>query len=346
MEVVQNGRSVEGNKMTEEVLGKLAQLLGQDQFELVLPEEWKISPGIWSGEGKQKREIKIVYLMNDAIESFLVLQNAGMTGLYRDDYEGELEANLSFRDGRYVLVVKQKDTVMTLFFEDMDLEVELYDYVHTGHFWVHGYEYLRQLEYRLAILRDKYDYLGETSCTDEEKELAVLTEFPPLNYCCYPAVSDKYIIGKNEPWKPSEKAIKFMKKLACECGDGKFAKILDLYEKYPVRLIAKGLAVMLHHVRHKEVVNLLMQKMEEAAGGYKRRFLGEEMETLYLRIYEKAEKRRQELEKQGIKAEILREEPFTTARDSLEYKVYLMIWKEKGGNIITEIEEYSCADGR
>ena len=33
-------------------------------------------------------------------------------------------------------------------------------------------EYLRQLEYRFAILRDKYDYLGAEYCTDEEKKLA------------------------------------------------------------------------------------------------------------------------------------------------------------------------------
>ena len=68
-------------------------------------------------------------------------------------------------------MVKQGETVLTLFFEKMDLEVHLYEYAYTGHFWVKGYEYLRQLEYRLAILRDKYDYLGEEYCTEEEKRL-------------------------------------------------------------------------------------------------------------------------------------------------------------------------------
>ena len=67
-----------------------------------------------------------------------------------------------------------------------------YDYSQIGHFWMKGYEYLRQLEYRIAILRDKLDYLGEESCSTEERELAALTEFPPLNVCCYPAVPEKY----------------------------------------------------------------------------------------------------------------------------------------------------------
>ena len=43
-----------------------------------------------------------------------------------------------------------------------------------------GYEYLRQLEYRIAILRDKLDYLGENSCNANERELASLAEFAPL----------------------------------------------------------------------------------------------------------------------------------------------------------------------
>lgn len=103
------------------------------------------------------------------------------------------------QDGRFVLVIKQDDTVLTLFFEDLELEVHLYEYAYTGHFWVKDYEYLRQLEYRLAILRDKYDYLGEAYCTEEEIKLAALVEFPPLNYCCYPAVPEKYIVPRENP---------------------------------------------------------------------------------------------------------------------------------------------------
>jgi hypothetical protein len=42
-----------------------------------------------------------------------------------------------------------------------------------------------------------------------------------------------------------------------------------------------------------------------------------------------AKKRQKELEKRGIRSELLREEPFTTAQDSIEFKMHLMIW-EKG----------------
>ena len=148
--------------MTENTLEKLAQLLEQDQFELIFSE---------SGAGRGQ-DIRLVYLMNDAVESFLVFRDARMTGEYHAEYEGELEASLNKQGEEFVLVVKQGETVLTLFFEKMDLEVHLYEYAYTGHFWVKGYEYLRQLEYRLAILRDKYDYLGEEYCTEEEKRLA------------------------------------------------------------------------------------------------------------------------------------------------------------------------------
>ena len=58
---------------------KLGEVLGQGQFELLFTEE----------------KLRLVYLMNDAVESFLVFENARMTGQYREDYEGELEAELS-----------------------------------------------------------------------------------------------------------------------------------------------------------------------------------------------------------------------------------------------------------
>ncbi|MFR8352226.1 MAG: hypothetical protein ACLVB1_05620 [Blautia obeum] len=66
------------------------------------------------------------------------------------------------------------------------------------------------------------------------------------------------------------------------------------------------------------------------------------MEQKYQQTLKRVKGRQRELKKQGICADILREEPFTIARDSLNYKLYLMIWKEQKGNRVTEIEEYIC----
>ena len=67
---------------------KLKELLTQDQFELLLDEEKK----------EEKQKIRLVYLMNDAVESFLVFHEARLTGEYRKEYEGELVSSLSEKE--------------------------------------------------------------------------------------------------------------------------------------------------------------------------------------------------------------------------------------------------------
>ena len=141
-----------------EPFSMLQLLLSENQFELIFPETDNATPST----------IRLVYLMNDAVESFLLFHNARLTGTYDPAYEGELDALLTQDENeRYALIVHQGDSVVTLFFEDLTLENHYYDYSQIGHFWMKGYEYLRQLEYRIAILRDKLDYLGEESCCAE-----------------------------------------------------------------------------------------------------------------------------------------------------------------------------------
>ena len=72
-----------------DALAMLQELLEQDQFELVFREK----------QEKADKDIRLVYLMNDAVESFLVFKSARMTGEYRNDYEGELESDIAgYRD--------------------------------------------------------------------------------------------------------------------------------------------------------------------------------------------------------------------------------------------------------
>ena len=111
---------------TEE-LERLDVLLSQGQFELLLPGE---------RYGGGEKEIWLVYLMNDTAESFLVFHDAELTGAYQKEYEGEIDAVLEKDGEQYVLIVRQGETVCTLFFSRLSLEVHLFDYGKTGHFWV------------------------------------------------------------------------------------------------------------------------------------------------------------------------------------------------------------------
>lgn len=303
----------------------LEELLEQDQFEL-LPAK----------EGDTER--RLVYLMNDAVESFLVFRGAALTGHYLEDYEGALTWSMSWDAARYVLVVRQGDNAVTLLFENLDLEVHLYNYGEIAHFWVPGYEYLRQLEYRIAILRDKCEYLGPEYCTPEERRLAHLAYFPPLNYCCYPAVPAKYIVPIPDPWNPSEEALNVMEELARECGNKKLGWRLKFYRRHPWPLLAKRIAAMLHRTECEEVVDLLSRRLREAVQDYPRRSFGKATDNAIKRLEQQAEERRQELARQGIRAEVLREEPFTIAQDNLEFHVYLMIWETRGRDRRVRIE--------
>lgn len=301
--------------MKTDVFMMLQRLLSQNEFEL-LPEDEA------SGQG----DIRLVYQMNDTVESFLVFKNARMTGTYKSDYEGALEASFC-RDGEnYALIVRQEeeDCVVTILFEKLELEMNLYQYGDIAHFWRKGYEHIRQIEFRIAVLWDKYEYLGEESCNEEERRLVELAYFPPLNYCCYPAVPDKYIVPRDHPWIPSAGAFDLMVEIAEEAQDAQMKRLLAFYKKHPKPAVAKYLAMQLHRNRHAKMIEIVTARVKKATAGYKMRSFGKEADEALEILLQKARKRKQELEKQGIRAEVLREEPFTTAKDTLDLHVYVM----------------------
>ena len=305
----------------------LEELLEQQQFELLIE------------NGIEEKRIRLVYLMNDAVESFLIFDKVRLTGNYLENYEGPLKSSLSEEENQYVLSVWQGENVVTLFFENLELEVHLYNYGEIGHFWVPGYEYLRQLEYRIAIARDKLEYLGEEFCTEEEIKLVQLADFPPLNYCCYPAVPAKYIVPKEAPWVPSEAAFAIMEELAEEAKDCSFLRLLAFYRHFPNPVIARLVARALHQNCHGAVIDLLTEKLKKEAADYPNRSFGEKADKQLNSLIKKAKMLQQNLAEQGVKAEVLREEPFTTARDSLDFQVFLMVWKKGWRNRKVEIKK-------
>ena len=316
----------------EDIFEKLDNLIEQNQFELV-------------SDKVDDNRLKVIYLMNDAVESFIVFENARITGEYIKDYQGEINTSLTVQkndstgNDEYVLVVHQKDSVCTVFFEDVSFEVNLYNYGRTAHFWIEGYECLRQLEYKISILRDKLDYLGEKYCNDLEKELANLTDFPPLNYCFYPSVPEKYLVPRDNPWEPTDKAISVMLKVAREQQDKMLYQVLVLYKQFKNRKLAKVIATMLHRKSHGKVVESLMEKMTEATKNYPTREFGKTADNEHKKILTRAKQLQNKLKHKKIKSEIFVEEPFVVATDSIEYKVYLMIWKKSPINTKVEIQE-------
>lgn len=316
----------------------LKRLLSQNEFELLLPDQTGAKE-----KNTDKTDIRLVYQMNDTIESFLVFKEAKMTGTYKEDYEGAIEASF-YRDGDdYALVVRQEeeDCVVTILFKTLELETNLYNYGDIAHFWRKGYENLRQLEFRIAVLWDKYEYLGEAVCNEEERKLVQLAYFPPLNYTCYPAVSKQYIVPRDNPWIPSDGAFSLMKEMAEQVGDRKIKKWIHFYERYPYPVVARYLAVLLHRNAHANVVDQITERLKKATSVYPNRSFGEKEDENIGKLLGRAEKRKEELERAGIHAEVLHEEPFTTAKDTLDFHVYVMQLKKGVINRKVLIEEIS-----
>lgn len=127
---------------------KLAEIFKYQVFELCEEPEEK--------EEESGKSYFIPYMMNDAIEDYLVLENCRMVGeVAAEEQAGglELSARISGKEGAYVLVVRQKsllhgeETVFTLHFEKIRESRTCYQYHEIGHFWMEGQEQWRRLVY-------------------------------------------------------------------------------------------------------------------------------------------------------------------------------------------------------
>ena len=309
----------------------LQELLAQNEFELLLPKE--------CASNTTEQDLRLVYQMNDTIESFLVFREAVWTGIYKEDYEGELEVSYGRDNDRYVLGVRQGDSVITLFYRKLELEVNLYNYGEIAHFWVPRYENLRQLEFRIAVLWDKYTYLGEDYCSAGEKRLVHLADVPALNFCSYCAAPEQYMVPHEMPKESFLQGLDVMEELAHKAGDFLLIWMIRFYRRHSSPLVTKWMAHILHHSIHFGFVKVLTETIKKETAIYPRRSFGESGDARLARCLEKAQARKKELEASGAYVEIVRQEPFTIVRDQLDLKVYLLISRRGMVNQKVRVEE-------
>ncbi len=295
---------------------KLECLLDNQSFELINPPE----------NEKAVSDLYVVYLMNDAAESFLVLKNAKMTGTFDSKYEGPTKSCLSEAEKGYVLILRRGENTAAIFFDDVLEETKLYDYGMNGHFWIRGYEYLRQIEYKVAIVSDKLNYLGEDSCTEEEKKIAALENFPPLNYTHYPASPLKYIDGIDNPWLFSDEAYKVMKEFCKNVGDKGYLLLLRIYKVLPLKIVSWYLSALLRCKSHARLVDSINAWIRKEAKHYGKRHFGKEEEE-YSSFKQAAELLKDIYEARGFKSEVYFEEPFVKSRDDIEFGAYVLSYE-------------------
>ena len=96
---------------------------------------------------------------------------------------------------------------------------------------------------------------------------------------------------------------------------------------------------MLHQAKHQQLVALISNKVIKGTRRYPRRHFDNDTDNELKYRITQAEKLQKKLQSKGLESKIYREEPFTTAKDSLEFHVYLMIDEKRGKNRYVRIKE-------
>lgn len=221
-------------------------------------------------KAKNGKDYLIPYMLNDAVEDYLILRNGSMTGEYLPETNVLFPARiveepqyLGNMETVYVLVIRQEGgNTFTLRFDGIEERIQCYQYHRIGHFWVKGQEQWRQLVYMVGIIHDKYEYIGENVCNEKEIALMPLIEFPPFRFWSpiHESLDEKYPFTYD--------GIDAMKELAKEAGDKNYARMLRVYRKFPNPFLGKLLCRRLALPKSEVLYCLIQQKLEEASKEY------------------------------------------------------------------------------
>lgn len=224
---------------------------------------------IWSP--KDSSEVYIPYMMNDALECFIVLEDSVKVGEPREDLKAETKASVhKAEDGRYVLVARQgEENTYTVFFSCGHLEKRYYRFDGICHFWEKGQEHWGQLVYTIGTMFDKYAFLGKESCNRQERYLLALIEYAPFR--AYAPAKQLF----EELYNTTRRGILRMIAVSVRAGDYFFAIANLPYLVWPNSVMQNFLSKRMRHVRRYGLYTFLYQKTMEAAEKYPERFYGD-----------------------------------------------------------------------
>ncbi|MDD3747043.1 MAG: DUF3878 family protein [Anaerostipes sp.] len=233
----------------------LAQILQHRIFELCLEGEKALIP----------------YMMNDAVECYLVLDQVVITG---EQFFNEpiKKAKLTKRDQSYGMILYQKHGhVFTIWFESIKRELHCYQYHQIAHFWEKGQEQWRQLVYIIGTIYEKHEYLGEKVCNPLELDVMPLIEFAPFRR--WSPMSEPL----DDKYPNTYEGIDCMENFALAASDYTYARLLRIYRRFPLKFFGRWLSRMLLHPRREALYHLIWNKVEEASSSYPHRAYPEEL---------------------------------------------------------------------
>lgn len=210
----------------------------------------------------------IPYMMNDALEYYLVLKDSRKTGDILPE-EAVISAQLAREEKRYILIIRQESgNICTLLFKEIEECAQCYQYHRIGHFWVKGQEHWRRLVYIIGTIYDKYEYFGDRFCSDKEKALMHLIGFAPFRY--WSPLRETL----EERYSDSAEGLETMENLAAEAKDCGYQRLLRLYRRFPFPFAAYILGRKLLSPKRRELYELICRKVAEASLEYQERDYG------------------------------------------------------------------------
>lgn len=284
----------------------------------------------------------IPYMMNDALEYYLVLQNAHMTGEYLAG-EALISAQIVREEERYVLILRQESgNTCTVLFQEMKEHAACYQYHRIGHFWVKGQEHWRRLVYIIGTIYDKYEYFGDRFCTEKEKELMQLIRFAPFRF--WSPISESL----DDRYADAPEGFALMYQFAQKAGDREYLRMMKWYRRFPFRVMAAILARALCDKKRRALYELICSEVESASMAYPERRYDAALEQEIAGKRQEAEEllRRRgfkgvypHFEKDGTTVFAAEEHPFTILEwDDYTFRIRFLICRD-GESYIEEIQK-------
>lgn len=294
--------------------------------------------------------ITIPYLMNDAIECYIVLEKVHITGVFKNEPGKKVGINvIEDGDRRAIIVRDHKDQVFTIWYEGKAwLESDCFKYHNIMHYWREGNPHLRRLVGIIKAISDKRTIIGEYVCNEEELSLSELIYFAPFRYY------SPYSYSLTQLYPNCESGAREMLKIAYEAGDQEYAREVQRYIDEPNTKKENKLTELLQKQEHEKIYKLIDEKIRIASLPYKdRRYNGEE--ELSCAIKRLGTERY--LEKMGYIGEypryvkgktsitVYEEQPYTRKEDrQLNFQMILLKEKHHGKTVDRSIERIIYPD--
>lgn len=278
-----------------------------------------------------KRDFYIPYMMNDALECYLILKNASMTGTYHQEMKEPVSVDVVDTEKGPALIFHQgTENVFTIWYEDGFCEQKCYRYDQIGHFWVAGEEHWRRLVYIVGTMHDKYAYMGDQVCNEKEMGLIPLMGFAPFRY--FSPIHESL----DSHYDETANGLECMKALAKEAGDRAFLRLIRWYEVIPfqkamVRLLVRAM----QKPERLNLYELLFRKVEEASLEYPERIYSDGLHKKIEQMRDDVQKTLQEagfsgtyplFHKENTQVLAMEEHPFTILEsDHYAFKIQYMV---------------------